>query len=243
MEILSKVASASLDLSLNDYYSFGLEAEYRRVVVRAVRLVQEAGYELTSFSELRPSKFSRLASDVQNRIISSLAAFVDTCVAAAEHGASLRGNSVSAAWWVLSSSRLRPLSDVFDKITELDTIEIYNREHVQIFRSFNMFRCLSYSLDELVTHEWFELYSRPKVEEEKVIATFERAMREQVTILDDSGSYHVVSERFSPRLRRARYETRVVSPLFSGPKTVAGYINVIRATPIVEAAAQPLAMM
>ena len=205
---------------------------YVEAVNQIVDLVQSAGYELTGFCKERPSIFPALPAIKQEGIVNGLEAFHGMCVSAMQGGAELKGDSHSAAWWVIRRIGWRPQSDVFSHVRPGDTIEIYDVDHVQIFRSFNMFRCISYSLDQLVTHEWYQLYSRPDGKQEEIMERFQRAISEKRTIVVSEGESHVVSERFSPRLKSAKYSTRLVSPLFAENNVVAGYINVIQAIPI-----------
>ncbi|NJL24241.1 MAG: hypothetical protein HC902_03040 [Calothrix sp. SM1_5_4] len=55
---------------------------------------------------------------------------------------------------------LRPTADLFGELDKSDIIEIYSEEHIQLFRTFNMFECISYSLDELFSYEWWDLFQR-----------------------------------------------------------------------------------
>ncbi len=40
-------------------------------------------------------------------------------------------------------------------------VELYNNENIQIFRTFNFFNTCGYSLLELLSREWYELWERP----------------------------------------------------------------------------------
>lgn len=205
---------------------------YQRTIEKIVGLVRTNGYELSGFREGSASLFPTLLSAQQEGTVKGLEAYLNMCVSAVRNGAELKGDSQTAAWWVIRDLGWRPFSDVFSHIKPGDTIEIYDTDHLQIFRSFNMFRCISYSLDELVTHEWFELYHRPEDAHKKVLARIKTCLEQGVTIHDHSAEVHIVSEKFSPRRRRASYLTRFVTPLFDSSSKIKGWMNVIKAEPL-----------
>ncbi len=62
-------------------------------------------------------------------------------------------------WFALSRLRLAPPSDLLDMMQEGDLIEVYVGDR-QVYRSFNYYNYCSYSLDELETIPWSELFAR-----------------------------------------------------------------------------------
>jgi hypothetical protein len=216
--------------------SESLFPRYERVINEIAALVTMNGAELAGFRDGHPSKFPELPPPAQTGIVNGLEAYLNLCMSAEKDGAALRGDSHPAAWWVIRRLGWRLLSDVFGYIRPGDTIEIYDRNHVQVFRSFNMFRCLSYSLDELVTYDWPLLYEREKwVHDIMVKVTSDLVANPKPATMLRPFPNHLVQERFSARKRRAYYDARLLSPLFDGSGKVAGYINVLSAEPIVEA--------
>jgi hypothetical protein len=207
---------------------------YRELIINLVSLVQDSGYELLAFRDEQSSKFHTLPPSVQTEIISGLTSFYSVNSGARDGGASLKGDSQEAAWWTIRNLKWRPLSDIFSYVKPGDTLEIYDLQHIQIFRSFNMFKCISYSLDELVTYQWPELYERNERDAKAIMFDVDRAIAEVRTIAgaDTTSVDHIVSERFSIRKRSALYQTRAVSPLLSQSGAVVGFLNVICATPL-----------
>ena len=208
---------------------------YEAIINSIAALVRASGEELEAFSE-RPSRFLLLPSEIQDRVIQGLEAYYQLCLSAENEGASMRGDSQPAAWWVIRHLGWRPLSDVFSYIKPGDTIEIYDASHVQIFRSFNMFRCISYSLDELVTYDWADLYHRDAGIHELMIKVGQELVKNpSIKTTLRPFPDHIVSEKFSRRKRKASCTSRLVSPLFDHTGKAAGYMNVLYAEPIFEA--------
>jgi hypothetical protein len=220
----------------NDLKSESLFPRYQKVVNDIAQLVTANGYELIGFREDTNSRFSELPNQVQPLIIAGLEAFLNLCLSAEKEGAELKGDSHPAAWWVIRRLGWRPMSDVFSSIKSGDTIEIYDKNHVQVFRSFNMFRCISYSLDELVTYDWPLLYEREAWVQDMMLKMGERLVTEPNvgTILNPFPD-HSVTERFSAKRRQAYCTSRLVSPLFDSSGKVSGYMNVLKAEPVVRA--------
>ncbi len=49
-----------------------------------------------------------------------------------------------------------------DQILSTDIVEIFDPEHIQVYRSFSCFGLCNYSIAELITYPWYELYDRPR---------------------------------------------------------------------------------
>jgi hypothetical protein len=126
---------------------------------------------------------------------------------------------------------MRPLSDVFSLITDQDSIEVFSAQHQQLFRSFNSFKCFSYTLDEMCQNEWWKLFER----DDQLTAGMFRlanvllAQSEPTTLLKPFEP-HWVKEKFSSRQNQALLEPRLVTPLMatSGSRQIVGYMSVIR---------------
>jgi hypothetical protein len=221
---------------LSEVNGESLFPRYQTVINEIAQLVTANGYELVGFREGTGSRFNELPIQAQPLIIDGLEAFLNLCLSAEKEGAELRGDSHPAAWWVIRKLGWRPLSDVFSNIRSGDTIEIYDKNHVQVFRSFNMFRCISYSLDELVTYDWPLLYEREAWIQDMMLKMGQRLVTEPNvgTILNPFPD-HSVTERFSMKRRQAYCTSRLVSPLYDGNGKVSGYMNVLKAEPVVRA--------
>jgi len=62
--------------------------------------------------------------------------------------------------------------DAFTKITPDDFIEIYDTRGIQIYRSWNFFQFCRYTIDEVLTKSWGELYERPEFVQQKLMKLF-----------------------------------------------------------------------
>jgi hypothetical protein len=146
------------------------------------------------------------------------------------------------AWAALRILGMRPLSDVFSLITEQDSIEIFNANHQQLFRSFNSFRCFSYTLDEMSQNEWWKLFERDDRLTARMFEVANSVLSQKVpaTILAPFEP-HWVKEKFSARQNRALLESRLITPLMStsGSREIVGYLSVIRVVKLESMGVQP----
>ncbi len=60
-------------------------------------------------------------------------------------------------------------NEFLDGILQTDIVEIYDSEQVQVYRSFSCFALCNYSIGELVTYPWYELYERPSWVQERIL--------------------------------------------------------------------------
>lgn len=115
----------------------------------------------------------------------------------------------------LTKLGLAPYDRVLDYISDGDIVEIHSTEGIQIYRNLEMFKVCSFSLLELFTLTWDELYlrARPVIEglREQVGTVFENPESGTVRCLHPQ---HVVTER-SEHPYTIKLEFKYLSPLKS----------------------------
>lgn len=101
--------------------------------------------------------------------------------------------------------------DFWRTVDRNDLIEIYNADQVQIFRSLNFFKISSYSLLDLLVHEWYVLWERPQQVLNELVATARNLLHgaapglqklhvpvhvlKEAYCPDDEGGYQLISVR------------------------------------------------
>lgn len=117
-----------------------------------------------------------------------------------------------------------------EKIDQDDLAEIYNRDNQQIFRSINFFKYCSYTLEELITIPWYNLYSRNRFIHERLVEiatnTFANNLKKSVDL------------HFEPYELRELYSTlksscvmlqKMIIPIFNSEKNcTVGGINTMK---------------
>jgi hypothetical protein len=204
-------------------------ARYCDILQAYSDLIGQTGLAIVPFHEGRESRFESLEPGVQTQLIADLELQVKILHAGLNEGIAPYDDR-RMAWWALRSFGFQPGSDTFEKIDFTDVIEIYNRDHKQIFRSLNFFRFLSYSLDEICTFQWWELYGRDADITARMIEVSQGLISGTLGVTVDYGGIHWVDEKFSERGFRTQIEPRMAAPLLfaDGSGLVGGYLNVFR---------------
>lgn len=125
------------------------------------------------------------------------------------------------------------LKDDFKKILHRnDVIEIYNAEHLQIFRTFNFYEYSAYSYLDLLVNEWFHLWERPKSLLERMYAIGQSVTSGNVTGIMSMADVpeHVYKEIYNSE-DVANFEVRSVlckfgsiCPLYKADGQIGGFI-------------------
>jgi PAS domain-containing protein len=222
-------------LSLDDLKSAASQNPSNSLEIFRVMLDQFAGHLNASGFSVKPyhpgypsAKLRSLTAEKQSLIISQFADYYDVCSRTLAQKAT--SDDRTMAWAMLVRMKLVPLSDVFDHIRPGDIIEIYNQDSVQVFRSFSFFRLISYTLEELFVHEWWELYRRPEQASRSAFQIGAQMLSGEIaqTVLKYS-DVHEVEEVFSQSKTKAQVEEVLLSPLPRVGGEIGGFLHVFRA--------------
>jgi hypothetical protein len=171
------------------------------------------------------SRFLKKSVLAQELAVRCIEGFNDICTSALSNNIDLKDRSWQMTWWIIRAAGFTPPSDLFSYILDGDIIEIYDADHIQIFRSFNFFSLVSYSLDEIHNYEWFELYNRDEEIMKTMIAELTNLVASgKKTLMVSPFPPHVVAEKFSPRKKANEVAFKCFSPLFKPDGSVGGYI-------------------
>jgi hypothetical protein len=103
--------------------------------------------------------FDKLSVEEQNYNLNHLRNYVETCEEVHRENHSL-ADSPFFLMKIFRKLGLRPVDDILEKIIANDVVEIYNSRNTQIFRNINFFKISSYTLDDLMSRPWWQLYKR-----------------------------------------------------------------------------------
>lgn len=122
--------------------------------------------------------------------------------------------NLRSAWNAVKQNNLVICSDIFDKIDREDIIEIWDLEGRQLFRSFHALRYFSYTIEELMSYPFYELFERDLEIEAAYAGEFVRVLKGEVqsTYKLDIPT-HVVREKMSARKNVSMVTPKYVSPL------------------------------
>lgn len=170
------------------------------------------GYDIVpTYSEFQ--KYAALPVQKQSEIFESLRSYRDLLLFSHEKGADVN-DSRSIVWWAIKDLKLRPPSDLLNRLEEDDFFEIYDPDHIQIFRSFNFFSLTSYSIEDIFSYSWADLYSRPEFitrDMTRVVTEVLSGKGETVTVTDIP--LHVVADKFSPGMEWSVIKHKLLATL------------------------------
>lgn len=166
--------------------------------------------------------WSGLPEPVKAHIFRGFSQYHRNCRELAASGVSLRDNYALLAH-SLKRANLFAIEDVRQFLTTDNIVEIYNLDHIQIFRSINFFDYCNYSVLDLLAREWFDLY-------ERLSSITEYAMREFLETLKGGTlrkltvPQHILKERDSNPRGIFHFDFQYCCPLFSAPGVSGGYL-------------------
>lgn len=191
-----------------------LKNTFASVSFALTELLSRENVQTKAFSEGLPH-FSALSLERKTTALASLQNYYELCAEHVKENQSLR-DSKKFTWRALGKMALAPVSDLLDSITEGDVVEIYNLDHVQVFRNLEFFDFCSYTIEELYCLEWWRLFHR----EEKLVKEILRLLDSFHTRKNPQGLWnalpaHVVSESLSTSKYKVEVLLTYLGPLYS----------------------------
>lgn len=193
------------------------EEKFKKLSSAICRLLAQEGLNRIAYSEGLPH-FSKLSFDMKTKVVHHLQFYHDLCQEQVAEGYTLKDNP-SFAWRALKKLGLTPRSDLFSHLTNDMIVEIYSRENVQIFRNFRFFEFCSYTLEELLTIEWWNLFERdPKITNQLFQYASQLLSGEITGNIAPKIGTHIVSEKFSADKNVLNCKVGFAGPLLKNQK-------------------------
>jgi hypothetical protein len=215
--------------TINENSNEELENRFLNTCEQISKILLKYDIAISPHSLQSRNRFNLLDPSVQNSILHGAQMFLDFCNEAEIEKIDLNNESVKLTWMAIRKLGLLPDSSLFSSLTNEHIIEIYNSEAIQIYRSLNLLRYLSYSISDLFVFEWWELYRR----DEQV---FESMKKMHIDLLN--GKYqgvvktsfpdHYVEEIFSPYKYKAIMRHEVCSPLYDSQGKIKALISAFK---------------
>ncbi|MCB0412027.1 MAG: hypothetical protein KDD22_05840 [Bdellovibrionales bacterium] len=136
-----------------------------------------------------------------------------------------RPNEVRFLKHFMTKTGTTSLRDVESIIDHTDIIEVYDKDAIQCYRSFNFFDICSYSLEDLFSHEWWNLYKRNTFVTRKIgnicQNIFANGIEEPIFV---DVPHHVAREIWSPLRTTIEIKQKYLIPLTNSNAEVGYYI-------------------
>ncbi|WP_374073873.1 hypothetical protein [Bdellovibrio bacteriovorus] len=135
-----------------------LENSFKALSQRVCMMLATEGVHRKPYLEGLPH-FTILPIEKKQEIVENLTFFKELCEEQISEGYKLKDNS-SFTWRAFRKLNYVPRADVFNYMSDEDLVEIYSYDSKQLYRNFKFFECCSYTLEELYSVEWWNLYER-----------------------------------------------------------------------------------
>lgn len=127
----------------------------------------------------------------------------------------------------LKRHKLKVSEKIFESMEHDHIVEVYAKNHQQIFRTVNFFNLSNYSLESLTFLPWDELYSRADQEMTKLFSFAEISMDQGIEMVTPELKPHIITELETEK--RFRYTLHKFGCIEDEIKTgVMGYVTMIK---------------
>ena len=178
-------------------------------------LIANSGIQVKPWADPELPHFCALDSVRQTRVLHEIQNGIDLLEGSLKDGHSLL-DSRQLLWRSLRHFGWTPNSDVFDFISDEDTVEVYSLDQIQTFRNLQFFRHISFTLEQIHTQPWFQLTRRQPAAEAAIAAAAAKIIRDGVKITLDLSDVpeHIAEEIGSLQELRFHIQMRCLSPVF-----------------------------
>jgi hypothetical protein len=185
---------------------------YEKFVVLAGKKVRRAPPEKTKAIFLTTDDAHR--ERMITRLESEISIFEDTLGA----GEALE-DPARQLWRYLLKRKLVPCSDLFDKITKSDTIQVFGGDLRLLFASLNFFDHISFTLEQIFAETWQSAVSRDQQFVQQLFIDFTAIFSGDIRhTLRPSTPSHLIAEIGTESLLKSDIHIKWMSPLFLNEK-------------------------
>lgn len=182
-------------------------------------LLGRYGIAATPLSDTGVQKFTSLSFIHRDLIIENFTFYADLIFSAEKNGVDLKDEEALVRF-ALPRLGLTASQGTMDKIKDGNVIEIYNAQNIQIFRNITFMEFCSYSLLDLITFEFYELYERSTHITAKLLDAGREVLGTAIDFLDFAEKnvpQHTLREKFSDARDQYLVTMKYLCPLYSGP--------------------------
>lgn len=193
-----------------------LNEEFKSLAHGVCRMLESDGLHRKPYLDGLPY-FQALSLEKKQGIVENLRFYKELCEEQISEGYKLKDNS-TFVWRAFRKLGYVPRADVFNSISDEDLVEIYARDNKQLYRNFRFFECCSYTLEELYSVEWWNLYERDSAMTKKIFDAASKVMSGEIEESYVPGiEPHLLIEIRSEERKSFMQQVRLISPLkFNG---------------------------
>lgn len=219
METLSSI------LKTSHFENASLEERFLVLMRQFTAKANTNGYKIKPATTDSWSRFCSLPDEKKQEIFNTFLVYYKVCASALESGHPL-SNTMAMIWCLFKEMEWRPASDLFDKIQDTDVIEVYGSDFRQIFRNMNFFDICSYSLTEIFTYDWRDLYRRDDSITIKLAEKAGEVLTGKVATVPIGVDWHYLEEVFSENQNKIYIVHKFLSPLYNKQNQIVAFVAI-----------------
>lgn len=199
----------------NDSGAENLKKRFLRSAVDLYHLGKAIGIRIIPTHNSSLPLFSKLTYEKQLQIVEILEASCEIYNSVRHEHKDIRSNS-SVVWAALKSFNLLPPSDFFDKFDADDVIQIYSNEGFHRFANLRFFEVCSYTVEQVYSLPWPELWQRTSADLEKLVGAISFALGPELktSIIPDIPPHKVIELKSALKFE-LEYRVKCIAPTWS----------------------------
>ncbi len=207
-----------------------LSCEFHSLSKQLAAYGQMAGVRIIPYHDSKLPHFTKLPLAQQKSILNSLLIANKIAQSTLDSGHELV-NSKQMVWSALLYLGLKPPAGLFDKIESEDVVDIQNTAG-HVFRNFKFYEFCSYTLEELYSFYWTDLYVRNEAIEKTFLGFIQNMFSGIVKdVVKVDYIKHEIQEIFSVFKFSMKHQLRYYAPLFERKTNeVTHFIVIVRAS-------------
>lgn len=207
-----------------------LKHQFRQLCTKVAEFGKGSGVTIVPYSTPDLPFFSRLPQEQQKSALEALKNYVTVCDIIAANDIAFQ-DTPKMIWRAITSMSLRPPSDLFLNLRQGDVIEIHNAHGIQIFRNFEFYEFCGYSIEELYSSPWNELFWHEPTGLHRLIEFSQSVLSGQVkNTISLQWPEHFIEETQSPFKYKIAARFRHGAPLFNKEGAPVAHILIAEGT-------------
>lgn len=193
-------------------------------------LAEAEGLPLVPYRSEQLPYFSVLSLEEKRRTWDHFFNYFQTCLGTLETHHTLKDN-VGLFRQALKRLQFHVPEEVFLALEDDDVIEIYTSNSIQIFRTFNFFHLVRYTLEDIFCRPWFELYRRDEFTNRANFSAMTKVLNGEAPIPYYANiPVHQVTETQPESCLSTTIQQRFMAPVFqiAQERETVGVINVFK---------------
>ncbi len=192
-------------------------------------MVSAYNIKIESYNTNGVEKFLSLSADKQIEILTVMKTYSSQLMEASASKIDLIGDNRKYAWFSMRSMGLLPPDDLFDKINEKDMIEVYDAGSIQIFRSLELYRYMSYSFSEIFCFTWMDLFTRDSFVFKRISETLSQILSGEINgVYTPNFPVHYAEEIFSNKKIWIKMQSALMCRLYRVDGSVGGFLHTFK---------------